>query len=66
MIFTCYEQISEINLTWAKTIDHVALLSVRTHKSLNFKQHIDNLVRKAQNKLRAQRHTRKFLTVEKI
>ena len=34
-------------------------------KSLDFKKHIDNFIRKAQYKLHALRHIRKFLNVEK-
>ena len=34
-------------------------------KNLTFKKHIDNLVCKAQYKLHALRHIRKFLTIEK-
>ena len=34
-------------------------------KNLTFKKHIDNLVRKAQYKLYALRHIRKFIIIEK-
>ena len=46
--------------------DDVTLLGVIIDKSLTFKKHIDNLVRKTQYKLHALRRIRKFLAVEKV
>ena len=62
---TCYEHILRINLTFAQSCDEVILLGVVIDKSLDFKKHIDNFVRKAQYKLHALRRIRKFLNVEK-
>ena len=40
-------------------------MSVKIDKDSAFKKYIDNLVRKAQYKLHALRHTRTFLIIEK-
>ena len=61
---TCYEHILRINLTFAQSCDEVILLGVVIDKSLDFKKHIDNFVRKVQHKLHALRRIRKFLNVE--
>ena len=45
--------------------DDILLLGITIDKKLTFKQHIENLCRKAQYKLHALRCIRKFLTVEK-
>ena len=62
---TCYKHILKNNLTCVQSIDDVTILGVMTDKNLNFKKQIDNLVRKAQYKLHALQHIRKFLTIEK-
>ena len=41
------------------------MLGITIDKKLTFKQHIENLCRKAQYKLHASRRIRKFLTIEK-
>ena len=53
------------NSTCAQSSDDVILLGVMLDKNLTFKEHINNLVRKAQYKLHALRRIRKFLTTEK-
>ena len=45
--------------------DDVLLLGITTDKKLTFRQHVENLCRKAQYKLHALRRIRKFLTIEK-
>ena len=62
---TCYEHALKINLTCFQSSDDVTLFGVIIDKSLNFKKHIDNLVRKAQYKLHVLRRIRKFITIEK-
>ena len=62
---TCYKHILKINSTCVQSSDDVNLLVVVIDKNLTFKNHIDNLVRKAQYKLHALRRIRKFLTIEK-
>ena len=62
---TCYKHILKINSTCVQSSDDVTLLGVLTDKNLTFKKHIDNLVCKAQYKLHALQHIRKFLTIEK-
>ena len=62
---TCYEHILKINLTCVQSSDDVTLLGAIIDKSLTFKKHIDNLVRKAQYKLHVLRRIRRFLTIEK-
>ena len=61
-----YEHILKINLTCVQSRDDVILLGVVIDKSLTFKNHIDNLVRKAKYKLHALRRIRKFLTEKKL
>ena len=63
---TCYEHILKINLTCVQSSDDVTLLGAIIDKSLTFKKHIDNLVRKAQYKLHVLRRIRRFLTIEKV
>ena len=43
---TCYEHILKINLNFVQSRDEVILLGVVIDKSLDFKKHIDNFVRK--------------------
>ena len=62
---TCYEHILKINLNFVQSRDEVILLGQVIDKSLDFKKHIDNFVRKAQYKLHALRRIRKLLNVEK-
>ena len=62
---TCYEHILKINLTCVQSSDDVTLLGAIIDKSLTFKKHIDNLVRKVQYKLHVLRRIRRFLTIEK-
>ena len=62
---TCYEHILKINLTCVQSSDDVTLLGVIIDKSLTFTKHTDSLVPKAQYKLCALWHIRRFLTVEK-
>ena len=45
--------------------DDILLLGITIDKKLTFKQHIENLCRKAQYKHQALRRMRKFLTIEK-
>ena len=45
--------------------DDVLLLGITINKKLTFKQHVENLCRRAQYKLHALRRIRKFLTTEK-
>ena len=54
---TCYEHILKINLTCVQSSHDVTLLSVITDKSLTFKKHVDNLVRKVQCKIHTHRHS---------
>ena len=42
------------------------MLGIRIDKKLTFKQHVENLCRKAQYKLHALRLIRKFLSTEKV
>ena len=63
---TCCEHVLKVNLTCVQSSDDVTLLGVIIDKSLTFKKDIDNLVRKAHNKLHALRRIRKFLTIEKL
>ena len=62
---TCYKHILKINSTCVQPSDDVTLLCVMIDKNLTFKKYIYNLVRKAQHKLHALQHIRKFLTIEK-
>ena len=57
---TCYEHILKINLTFVQSCDKVILLGVVIDKSLDFKKHIDNFVRKAHCKLHALRRIENF------
>lgn len=61
---TCYEHMLTINLTCIQSSNDVTLLGIITDKSLTFKKHIDNLVRKAQYKLLALWCIRRFHFIE--
>ena len=63
---TCYEYILKIISTCVQSSVDVTLLGIIIQKSLTYKIHIDNLVRKAQYKLHALRGIRKFLTLETL
>ena len=62
---TCYKHILKVNSTCVQSSDDVTLLGVMTDKNLTFKKYLGNLVCKAQYKLHALRHIRKFVTIEK-
>ena len=55
----------KINSIKFEASDDVLLLRITIDKKLTFKQHVENLCRKAQYKLHALRRTGKFLTIEK-
>ena len=59
------KHILKINSIKVEASDDILLLGITIDKKLTFKQHIENLCRKAQYKLRALRRIRKFLTIEK-
>ena len=64
---TCYKHLLKINSNCVQSSGDVTLLCVMIDKNLAFKKHIDdNLVRKAQYKLRALRHIRKFFIIKKV
>ena len=54
----------KINLIKVEDSDDVLLLGITIDKKLTFKEHVENLCRKAQYKLHALRRIRKFLTIE--
>ena len=60
-----HKHILKINSIKVETSDDISLLGITIDKKLTFKQHIENLCRKAQYKLHALRRIRKFLTIEK-
>ena len=60
-----YKQELKINSTKVEAGDDVLLLGITIDKKLTFKQHVENLCRKAQYKLHALRRIRKFLTIGK-
>ena len=60
-----HKHILKINLIKVEASDDVLLLGITIDKKLSFKQHIENLCRKAQYKLHALRRIRKFLAIEK-
>ena len=55
-------QIGDITI---KSASSVTLLGITIDSKLNFKEHINNIVKNAYNKLYALRRLRKFLTLEK-
>ena len=60
-----HKHILKINSIKVEAIDDALLLGITTDKKNPFKQHIENLCRKAQYKLHALRPIRRFLTIEK-
>ena len=60
-----HKHILKINSIKVEASDNILLLGITIDKKITFKQHIENLCRKAQYKLDALRRIRKFLTVEK-
>ena len=60
-----HKHILKINSIKVEASDDILLLGITIDKKLTFKQHIENLCRKAQYKLHALRRIRKFLTIEK-
>ena len=60
-----HKQILKINSIKVEASDDILLLGITIDKKLTFKQHIENLCRKAQYKLHELRRIRKFLTIEK-
>ena len=58
-----HKSILKINSIKAEASDDVLLLGITIDKKFIFKQHIENLSRKAQYKLHALRRIRKFLTI---
>ena len=60
-----HKHILKINSIKVEAIDDALLLGITTDKKTPFKQHIENLCRKAHNKLHALRPIRRFLTIEK-
>ena len=59
------KHILNINSIKIEASDDILLLGITIDKKLTFKQHIENLCRKAQYKLHALKRIRKFLTIEK-
>ena len=47
-----------------KSLDTVELLGITLDKNINFKRHIQNICRKANNKTKALLRIRKFLNLE--
>ena len=60
-----HKHILKTNSIKVEASDDVLLLGITIGKKLTFKQHIQNLCRKAQYKLHALRRISKFLTIEK-
>ena len=60
-----HKHLLKINSIKVEASDDILLLGITIDKKLTFKQHIENLCRKAQYKLHALRRIRKFLTIEK-
>ena len=58
-----HKHILKINLIKVEASDDILLLGITIDKKLTFKQHIENLCQKAQDKLHALRRIRKFLTI---
>ena len=55
----------KINSIKVEASDDVLLLGITIDKKLTFKQHVENLFRKAQYKLHTLRRIRRFLSIEK-
>ena len=49
-----------------KSSDIVELLGITLDKNINFKRHIQNICRKANNKTKALLRIRKFITLEQV
>ena len=62
---TCYEHVLKTDLTCVQPSNDVTLLGAIIDKSLSFKKHVDNLVRKSQYKLHALQRFGKLFKVEK-
>ena len=60
-----HKHILKINSIKVEASDDILLLGIAIDKKLTFKQHTENLCRKAQYKLHVLRRIRKFLTIEK-
>ena len=60
-----HKHILKINLNKVEASDDILLIGITIDKKLTFKQHIENLCRKAQYKLHASRRIGMFLTTEK-
>ena len=60
-----HKHILKINSIKGEASDDILLLGITIDEKLTFKQHIENLCRKAQYKLHTLRRIRKFLTIEK-
>ena len=60
-----YKHELKINSIKVEASDGVLLLGITIDKKLTFKQHAENLCRKAQYKLHTLKRIRKFLTIEK-
>ena len=60
-----YKHLLKINSIKAEASHSVLLLGIKIVKKRTFKQHIDNICRKAQYKLNALRCIRNFFTIEK-
>ena len=60
-----HKHILKINSIKVEASNDILLLGILIDKKLTFKQHIENLCRKAQYKLHALRRIRNFLTIEK-
>ena len=60
-----HKHILKINSIKVEVSDDALLLGIKIDKKLTFKQHIEDLCRKAQYKVHALRRKRKVLTIEK-
>ena len=66
MVFGDKSHHKHINSIKVEASTDVLLLGITIDKKLTFKQHIENICRKAQYKLHASRPTRKSVTKEKV
>ena len=60
-----HKHVLKINSIKVEASDYDLLLGITIDKKLTFKQHVENVCRKAQYKFHAFRRIRKFLTTEK-
>ena len=60
-----HKHVLKINSIKVEASGDVLLLGITIDKKLTFKQHVENICRKAQYELHALRRIRKFLTIEK-